>query len=95
MQRRPNAAVLMVRSAQRGSRSLGKRILIDGQQRVTALMPALLGREVVTRDYRTVRIRIAFHPGERRFEVSNPAIQKSPAWVPEMAASAGQNGGMA
>ena len=29
-----------------GTHSAGKRILIDGQQRVTALMAALLGREV-------------------------------------------------
>jgi hypothetical protein len=45
-----------------GTPSAGKRILIDGQQRVTALMAALLGREVLTKDYDTVRIRIAFHP---------------------------------
>jgi hypothetical protein len=32
-----------------GTPSAGKRILIDGQQRVTALMAALLGREVLTR----------------------------------------------
>src|SRR4029453_14643122 len=59
-----------------GTSSAGKRILIDGQQRVTALMAALLGREVLTKDYETLRIRIAFHPGEERFEVTNPAIQK-------------------
>jgi hypothetical protein len=47
-----------------GTPSAGKRILIDGQQRVTALMAALLGREVLTKDYETVRIRIAFHPLE-------------------------------
>ena len=47
-----------------GTPSAGKRILIDGQQRVTALMAALLGHEVLTKDYRTVRIRIAFHPIE-------------------------------
>ena len=47
-----------------GTSSAGKRILIDGQQRVTALMAALLGREVLTKDYETVRIRIAFHPQE-------------------------------
>lgn len=69
-----------------GSRSAGKRILIDGQQRVTALMAALLGQEVLTKDYETVRIRIAFHPQEERFEVSNPAIQKDPAWLPDVAA---------
>jgi hypothetical protein len=68
-----------------GTPSAGKRILIDGQQRVTALMAALLGREVLTKDYETVRIRIAFHPGEERFEVANPAIRKDPAWIADLA----------
>ena len=68
-----------------GSTSSGKRILIDGQQRVTALMAALLGQEVLTKDYETVRIRIAFHPVEERFEVSNPAIQKDASWIPDLA----------
>lgn len=68
-----------------GSLSAGKRILIDGQQRVTALMAALLGYEVLTQDYETVRIRIAFHPVEERFEVANPAIRKDVAWLPDVA----------
>ena len=68
-----------------GSSSAGKRILIDGQQRVTALMAALLGREVLTKDYETLRIRIAFHPQEERFEVSNPAIRKDIAWIADVA----------
>jgi uncharacterized protein with ParB-like and HNH nuclease domain len=68
-----------------GTPSAGKRILIDGQQRVTALMAALLGREVLTKDYETVRIRIAFHPLEERFEVSNPAIRRDPAGIPDIA----------
>jgi hypothetical protein len=68
-----------------GTFSAGKRILIDGQQRITALMAALLGREVLTKDYDTVRIRIAFHPQEERFEVSNPAIAKDPAWLADIA----------
>ena len=68
-----------------GSKSSGKRILIDGQQRVTALMAALLGREVLTKDYETVTIRIAFHPVEERFEVSNPAIRKDSAWISDIA----------
>ena len=67
-----------------GSRSAGKRILIDGQQRVTALMAALLGQEVLTKDYETVRIRIAFHPVEERFEVCNPAITKDRAWIDDV-----------
>lgn len=68
-----------------GTLSAGKRILIDGQQRVTALMAALLGREVLTKDYETVRIRIAFHPQDERFEVANPAIRKDVAWVEDVA----------
>lgn len=68
-----------------GTPSGGKRILIDGQQRVTALMAALLGRDVLTKDYETVRIKIAFHPQEEQFEVSNPAIQKDSAWIPDIA----------
>jgi hypothetical protein len=69
-----------------GTSSAGKRILIDGQQRVTALMAALLGREVLTKDYETLRIRIAFHPQEERFEVANPAIRKDVAWIEDVAA---------
>jgi hypothetical protein len=55
-----------------GTHSAGKRILIDGQQRVTALMPALLGREVLTKDYETVRIRIAFPRHTRHHTGSRP-----------------------
>ena len=54
-----------------GTYSAGKRILIDGQQRVTALMAALLGRDVLTKDYETTRITIAFNPIEEKFEVAN------------------------
>lgn len=68
-----------------GSSASGKRILIDGQQRITALMASLLGREIVTKDYERTRIRIAFHPVEERFEVANPAIDRDVAWVPDVA----------
>ena len=68
-----------------GTPSAGKRILIDGQQRVTALMAALLGREVLTKNYETLRIRIAFHPQDERFEVTNPAIRKNVAWIEDVA----------
>jgi hypothetical protein len=67
-----------------GSSASGKRILIDGQQRVTALMAALLGREVVNKDYEPVRIRIAFHPIEKQFEVAKPAMDAS--WIQDIAA---------
>lgn len=69
-----------------GTPSAGKRILIDGQQRITALMAGLLGREVLTQDYETIRIRIAFHPVAEKFEVANPAIRKDAAWIEDIAA---------
>ena len=71
-----------------GTTSAGKRILIDGQQRVTALMASLLGMEVLTKNYASVRIRIAFNPlaaeDEPSFEVSNPAIAKNPLWIADV-----------
>ena len=67
-----------------GTPAAGKRILIDGQQRVTALMASLLGREVLTKNYERVRIRIAFHPIEKRFEVRNPAIVKDATWIEDV-----------
>ena len=68
-----------------GTESKGKRILIDGQQRVTALLAAMLGRSIVDKNYRKVRITIAFHPGEERFEVANPAIRRDRAWLADIA----------
>jgi hypothetical protein len=68
-----------------GTPSAGKRILIDGQQRVTALMAGLLGHEVLNKDYQTGRIRIAFHPQQEKFEVANPAIRKDVAWIEDVA----------
>lgn len=72
-----------------GSTASGKMILIDGQQRITALTAAVLGQPVVNKEYRKVRISIAFHPIEERFEVSNPAITKNAAWIPDIAPMVG------
>lgn len=68
-----------------GTTSFGKRIIIDGQQRITALMAAILGFEVMNKDYKRVRIKIAFHPIKQQFEVSNPAIEKDVSWLPDIA----------
>ena len=68
-----------------GTDSTGKRILIDGQQRVTALLAAMLGRLIVDKNYRKARVTIAFHPSEQRFEVTNPAIRRDPAWLADIA----------
>ncbi len=64
-----------------GTVSEGKKILIDGQQRVTALAAAIQGQPVINKEYKKVKIVIAFHPIEQRFEVLNTAIQKDTAWI--------------
>ncbi|MEZ8932373.1 MULTISPECIES: DUF262 domain-containing protein [unclassified Vibrio] len=68
-----------------GSVSEGKKVLIDGQQRVTALQAALTGQAVINQKYKTVKIRIAFNPLEEKFEVLNPAIEKDKTWVDDIA----------
>src|SRR5580693_7791213 len=67
-----------------GTPSAGKRILIDGQQRITALKASILGEYVINEDYEKVRIKIAYNPVEQLFEVSNPAIEKNDAWIPDI-----------
>lgn len=68
-----------------GSLSEGKKILIDGQQRVTAMTAAILGQQIVDEDYKKKRIQIAFHPIQGRFEVFNPAIAKDVSWISDIA----------
>ena len=68
-----------------GSSSEGKKILIDGQQRVTALTAAILGDHVINKDYQRVRIKIAFNPIEEKFEVQTPVIVKDKQWIPDIA----------
>ena len=67
-----------------GSLSEGKKILIDGQQRVTALRAAVLHEYIIDKNYNQTRITIAFNPIEERFEVSNPAIRKDKTWIPNI-----------
>lgn len=68
-----------------GTISEGKKILIDGQQRITALTTAILGNYVINKDYDRVKIRISFNPIDERFEVQNPAILKDKLWLPDIA----------
>ncbi|MEO5332328.1 MAG: DUF262 domain-containing protein [Magnetococcus sp. YQC-5] len=68
-----------------GTTAAGKMILIDGQQRVTALTAAIIGQQVINKDYQKTRIMIAFNPMTEQFEVSNPAISKNTAWITDIA----------
>lgn len=76
-----------------GTISAGKKVLIDGQQRVTALMTALAGQNIINEDYKITRIKIAFDPfaaltGDDEaeiFAVQTPAHIKSSRWIPDIA----------
>lgn len=71
-----------------GRDSNGKKILIDGQQRVTALMAAILGMQVIDDEYKEIFIRIAFNPlavdEEERFAVQDSSHLKSKKWIPDI-----------
>ena len=68
----------------KGGSAAGKRILIDGQQRVTALMTSILGEQVLDKEYRKKRIQIAFQPMKEEFASVSAAIAKDKRWIPDI-----------
>lgn len=68
-----------------GTFSVGKKIVIDGQQRITALTAAIAGKEVINQNYKKIRIKIAFNPIDEKFEVFNPAIGKDSEYIDDIA----------
>lgn len=58
-----------------------QQILIDGQQRVTALRAAVAGQPVVGKRYQKKRIAIAFNPLTEEFATRTPAISNSSQWI--------------
>ena len=71
-----------------GGTSNGKHVLIDGQQRVTALMAAIDGKEVLEEDFNLDRIKIAFNPlatdYTKRFAVQDASHLKDKKWIPDI-----------
>lgn len=71
-----------------GGTAEGKTVLIDGQQRVTAIMAALSGLAVLNEDYESKRIKIAFNPlydgKDTPFAVLTPVLEKDNAWIPDI-----------
>jgi len=77
-----------------GSVSNGKKVLIDGQQRITALRAAVLGQNIVNTDYKEERINIAFHPITEEFATLTPAIAKDKAWIQDISKLMTKDGGL-
>ena len=74
-----------------GSLAVGKKIMIDGQQRTTALMTAIVGMDVITENFNKRRFYISFNPllpddsEEERFKVQDNAIKKDKRWIADIA----------
>lgn len=78
-----------------GTISSGKKVIIDGQQRITALMTAIAAQKVFNSDFKESRVKIAFNPfaaleycnGDSEaemFAVQTPAHVKSKNWIPDI-----------
>ena len=71
-----------------GGKANGKKVLIDGQQRITALMAAIAGKEVLDEDFNKDRIKIAFNPltkdATKRFAVQDASHLKDKKWIPDI-----------
>lgn len=71
-----------------GGKANGKKILIDGQQRITSLMAAISGKEVLDEDFNKDRIKIAFNPlatdETKRFAVQDASHIKNKKWISDI-----------
>ncbi len=71
-----------------GTVANGKHVLIDGQQRITALMAAISGLEVLDEDFNKGRIKIAFNPladdPTKTFAVQDASHLKDKKWIPDI-----------
>lgn len=68
-----------------GSTSQGKRILIDGQQRITALRAAISGLDVVDKKYKKRRIAISFNPLTEEFRTRTSSTERGKEWISDIA----------
>lgn len=77
-----------------GSISNGKKVLIDGQQRITALRAAVLGQNIVNKDYKEECIIISFNPVTEEFSTLTPAIGKNKLWIKDISVLMSKEGGL-
>lgn len=56
-------------------------LVIDGQQRLTALLAAIKGIKVKDADYKERNIKISFNPLTREFAVWSQAYERSAEWI--------------
>lgn len=71
-------------TAETGRTSTPQLLVVDGQQRLTSLFAVITGQLVLTKTFEEKRIRIAFRPGDERFEVADAAIDRDPEFIPDI-----------
>ena len=76
----PNAKII----GDNEKKSSPKSLIIDGQQRLTALFTTIKAIPVLNANFVRKRIVIAFNPLTETFEVSNPAIDKNAEYVSDI-----------
>ena len=59
-------------------------LLIDGQQRLTALFSVIKKTEIRDKNYNFRRLRIAFNPVSEEFRVSDAATEKNKEYIPDI-----------
>lgn len=59
-------------------------LVIDGQQRLTSLYSIIKNKEIMSKDIKKIKIKIAFNPFIEKFEVSNPIIEKDKEWISDI-----------
>lgn len=59
-------------------------LVIDGQQRLTALLAALYGTTVKDKNYKERRIKISFNPLTKEFAVWSVTYENNPEWITQI-----------
>jgi hypothetical protein len=67
-------------------RKIPRFLIIDGQQRLTALFAVMKNQEVLTPDYERKTIKIAFRPMDALFKVGDAATDRDPEYIPDLSA---------
>ena len=64
-----------------GKNIAGSKLIIDGQQRITAISTAIVGKEVLDSKFKKAKISISFNPNTEEFATKTPAIEKDKNWI--------------
>ena len=61
-----------------------KELVIDGQQRLTALVASMYGVKIKDKNFAEREIKISFNPLTREFAVWTSAFERTPEWIPKV-----------